>query len=259
MNRRPTTQSPRAVILLSAGQGARLRPLTDKCPKSLLRIGDTTILQTILDPLLETGPREIIIVTGFESRQIEGWVARTYPEKTIRTVKNSRFREDTNILSVRIGVEALQNPEHGYFIVETDIIATPGVWRSIVAQETRRSSYWVTRGVYGPDLTGGIVNVDSESVVTDIRYEPEFNPRFAGWPKMLGVLSVGPGEVKADIEARDALAAQSISQYYMAPWIAHASRLPCSAFDLRDQFAMSFNTPEAFEEAQKCYASLDQS
>ncbi len=257
MNALPEAHKPRAIVLLSAGQGARLRPLTEKCPKSLLHIGDTPILQTILDPLLETGPREIIIVTGFKSQKVETWISTTYPEMPIRMVENGRFREDTNILSAKIGVDALHRPENGYFIVETDIIATPDVWRSIVAQEIRLGSYWVTRGVYGPGLTGGIVNVNAASVVTDIRYEPRFDPSFVGWPKMLGVLSVGPEEVSVDIEARDELAARSVSQYYMAPWIAHASRLPCSAFDLKDRFAMSFNTQEAFEEAQKCYALLN--
>lgn len=249
------SQKQRAVILLAAGQGSRLRPLTETCPKSLLKMGQKTVLETILDSVLETGPREIVVVTGFESEQMSEFVAARYRGKDVRTIENVDYLSDTNILSAQVGVSALSTPENGYFLIETDIITTPDVWKSIIAQEARLGSFWVTRGVYGADLTGGIVQVDGTGMVTDIRYEPLYDPRFDGWPKMLGVLSVGPDEVAADIETRLLVSEQSTFNYYMVPWITYSERLPCRIFDLKDHFAMSFNTMDDYQAAQIAFAS----
>ena len=255
----PHPSAPRALVLLAAGQGSRLRPLTETTPKSMLDIGGKTILETILDPLLEEKTREIVIVTGFEGDQLSAFIETAYPGKNIRTVRNARYAEDTNILSTQIGVEALRHPERGYFIIETDIIAPAHVWSGIVAQEDRLGSFWVTHDRYNPGLTGGIVNVDATGKVTDIRYEHDYNERFEGWPKMLGVLSVGPGEVAEDRRTRATLAARSFSQYYMQPWIENASRLPCQTYDLGRDFAMSFNTQDAFETAKQAFGAQNKS
>jgi NDP-sugar pyrophosphorylase family protein len=246
---------PRALVLLAAGQGSRLRPLTERCPKSLLNAGDGTILETILDPLVQTAKREIIVVTGFEHEKMTQFVSTRYADHGVRTVYNPDYLSDTNILSTHVGVSALNSQEAGYFIIETDILAPPSVWTSIIAQEHRLGSFWVTRGVYGPDLTGGIVNIDAQGMVSGIRYEPVHDARFDGWRKMLGVLSVGPGEVSADIRTREASAAKSTAQYYMAPWIEHSSDLPCQTYDLEDRFSVSFNTPEDYKAACAAYLS----
>lgn len=243
-------------MLLAAGQGSRLWPLTEKRPKSLLEMGGKTVLETILDPLLDTGPREVVVVTGFEKGQMHDFVSEKYGARGVRTVENKLYLEDTNILSTQIGVSALKNPEKGYFIIETDIIAPPVVWKTIADQENHLGSFWVTRGVYGRNLTGGIVRINEEGSVIDIRYEPTHDPKFDGWAKMLGVLGVGPEQVAADVEARALLAAQSTSQYYMASWITHAARLPCHAYDLKDQFAMSFNTKNDYQAAYRAFVSV---
>jgi L-glutamine-phosphate cytidylyltransferase len=51
-------------VILAAGRGTRLKPFTDKTPKTLLKVKDKTILEQSLDKL----PREInevIIVIGY--------------------------------------------------------------------------------------------------------------------------------------------------------------------------------------------------
>ncbi|MBR0478918.1 MAG: phosphocholine cytidylyltransferase family protein [Solobacterium sp.] len=52
-------------IILAAGKGERLRPLTADTPKPLLEINGIRPLDTILDALHRNGIRQICIVTGF--------------------------------------------------------------------------------------------------------------------------------------------------------------------------------------------------
>lgn len=59
-------------LVLSAGAGRRLRPLTDALPKSLLSVSeDTTILDIALRNLAAVDLREVIVVVGFAADAIE--------------------------------------------------------------------------------------------------------------------------------------------------------------------------------------------
>ena len=42
----------------------RLRPLTDACPKCLLKIGERTLLQRTVDAMIAAGINELVVVTG---------------------------------------------------------------------------------------------------------------------------------------------------------------------------------------------------
>ncbi len=58
-------------IILSAGQGGRLLPLTETLPKCLLSIGNKTILAHQIESLNQCGISEITVVTGFAAGAVE--------------------------------------------------------------------------------------------------------------------------------------------------------------------------------------------
>ena len=58
-------------IILSAGQGGRLLPLTETLPKCLLSIGDRTILAHQIQSLNQCGISDITVVTGFATGAVE--------------------------------------------------------------------------------------------------------------------------------------------------------------------------------------------
>ncbi|HYO32108.1 MAG TPA: sugar phosphate nucleotidyltransferase [Nocardioidaceae bacterium] len=59
-------------LVLSAGAGRRLRPLTDALPKSLLSVSeDTTILDIALHNLVAVDLRDVVVVVGFAATAIE--------------------------------------------------------------------------------------------------------------------------------------------------------------------------------------------
>jgi choline kinase len=63
-------------ILLSAGQGSRLAPLTDDRPKCLLPIGPRTLLDWQLEALARCGIAEVAVVIGFRADLMEAQLAR---------------------------------------------------------------------------------------------------------------------------------------------------------------------------------------
>jgi choline kinase len=59
-------------MVLAAGAGRRLEPLTKDLPKTLLRVdGDRTILDVALRNLRLVGMEEVVVITGFASHRIE--------------------------------------------------------------------------------------------------------------------------------------------------------------------------------------------
>ena len=98
MNKIPKI-STKAVIL-SAGQGRRLLPLTKSSPKCLLSISDKTIIEWQIDALLTVGIEEIIVVTGFKTNLVEELLQQRYPNhKQIRTLFNPFFEVADNLAS----------------------------------------------------------------------------------------------------------------------------------------------------------------
>jgi dTDP-glucose pyrophosphorylase len=61
---------PLDCIVMAGGEGQRLRPLTEKTPKPLLKIGDKPIIEHVLDRLSQNGIRQIVISVNYLGQQI---------------------------------------------------------------------------------------------------------------------------------------------------------------------------------------------
>ncbi len=59
------------VIIMAGGLGTRLRPLTDSCPKPLLKIGGTPLLETILENFIKKGFDTFYISVNYKAEMIE--------------------------------------------------------------------------------------------------------------------------------------------------------------------------------------------
>ena len=66
-------------VILAAGMAKRLRPLTDECPKCLLKVGDRTLLARTVDAILSGGISELVVVTGYRAPMIRDFLTAQYP------------------------------------------------------------------------------------------------------------------------------------------------------------------------------------
>ena len=89
-----TTASPpiRRAIVLAAGLGQRMRPITDTLPKPLVKIGGKAMLDHALDRLAEAGVEEAVVNVHHLAEQVETHVAgRTRPRITISDERQELF------------------------------------------------------------------------------------------------------------------------------------------------------------------------
>ncbi|MDK3155390.1 nucleotidyltransferase family protein [Kamptonema cortianum] len=61
------------VVLMAGGLGSRMKPLTDTCPKPLLKIGNKPILETIVEDFVNHGFRRIFIAVNYMADSIKDY------------------------------------------------------------------------------------------------------------------------------------------------------------------------------------------
>lgn len=104
------------VIILNAGVGKRLYPLTLKKHKSLIEINKFTILDYQLT-MLNKKKLKTIIVTGYLSNQIEGKI-KSY--KDVQIVKNEHYDTTDNAYSLLLGFSKVKNER--VIILDGDVL-----------------------------------------------------------------------------------------------------------------------------------------
>jgi NDP-sugar pyrophosphorylase family protein len=72
-------------VILAAGKGTRLRPLTDNCPKPLVKVAGKTLLDHIVASL-PSSVDEIILVTGYLEEQIKAHCGAEFHGKKVTYV-----------------------------------------------------------------------------------------------------------------------------------------------------------------------------
>ena len=114
-------------IILAAGKGERLMPLTSDTPKSLLELENgTTLLQSQLITINKTAIDKVVIVTGYLTEKIESKVQRYSKEYNIdiQIIYNPFFDISNNLLSLW---QARHEMESDFIIINGDDIFNDSV------------------------------------------------------------------------------------------------------------------------------------
>ncbi len=83
------------VVLLAAGVGSRIRPLTDDKPKSLLEVNEISILERMLTNVRNVGLKDVIVITGYLENQLKEFIGARFPDLNV-TYKRNEVYEETN-------------------------------------------------------------------------------------------------------------------------------------------------------------------
>ena len=118
-------------LILAAGYGNRMRPLTDTTHKTLLRVGGKTLIGRIIDGLAEHGITDVVVVTGHLAEDLEGALTAAYPDLRFTFVRNLRYRETNNIYSLALAFESIALDDD-ILLIESDLVYEPAVLRRIL-------------------------------------------------------------------------------------------------------------------------------
>ena len=96
-NRRAHMSETRTAVLLVAGIGSRLRPLTDDRPKALMDIGGETILGRALRILGQHGVERIVLATGYREDAVRAALAGVSPRGRLLSQRPLRLDAERRI------------------------------------------------------------------------------------------------------------------------------------------------------------------
>lgn len=102
-------------IILAAGLGSRMLPVTKDIPKPLVEVQGKRIVDTLLDALLEAGIADIYLVRGYQSEKFDV-LLKKYPN--LKFIENPEYQISNNISSI---VQAGERVENAY-ILEGDLL-----------------------------------------------------------------------------------------------------------------------------------------
>ena len=125
----------RRAIIMAAGIGSRLRPITLHTPKPLVKVHGVRMIDTVLRGLLEQGIAEIYIVVGYRKERFAA-LKRDYPQ--IKLIENPYYAECNNISSLFAAREHLEDA----MILDCDLIIRNPAVLSPVFERSGYNAIW---------------------------------------------------------------------------------------------------------------------
>ena len=121
-------------IILAAGMASRLRPLTLTTPKSLLKVGERSLLQRSMDALIANGVTEFCIVTGYLHDMIEDFVKEQYADSIqVTFIYNKVYETTNNIYSLWLARPFAEGQE--VLLLDSDLLYDPQIVTRVLATD----------------------------------------------------------------------------------------------------------------------------
>ncbi|WP_426420480.1 phosphocholine cytidylyltransferase family protein [Bradyrhizobium genosp. A] len=114
-----TTNIPKSAVILAAGCGSRLRPLTELRPKPLVEVNGTSILHNALRNLEAVGVEQVTIVVGYRKDAIQYVCGSRFGGLEISYFESSVFNRTGSAYSLWLARETLLSGD--CFVLEGDV------------------------------------------------------------------------------------------------------------------------------------------
>ena len=122
-------------LILAAGLGTRLAPITDSCPKSLVPVNGNPILVRQIENLLENGVSDITVISGYKGDILEQRVHRQFPN--VRILDNSNYAVTNNMYSAYMARDIVEG--HSFLMMNADVFFDSSVICRLLAFEAENA------------------------------------------------------------------------------------------------------------------------
>lgn len=190
-------------VLLVAGKGIRLAPLTNNHPKPLTLVNGTSILENALANLATIGVKRVHLVTGYQNQMLMRHAMQASLRPELSEIFSPEFSSTNNMYSLWLARDVLRR---GCYLLEGDVFFELEIARQLQGLPLMEN-YWVA-DLFTSGMNGCQLRSSNEGMIREleiIRQPQEVTCSHAY--KSIGLLSISPalgsllsGWLAADIE-----------------------------------------------------------
>jgi choline kinase len=224
-------------VILAAGAGSRLKPLTDHIPKCLLKVGGKCILEMTIENLLAINNSEIIIVTGYFENKIREFLRERFPQLKITFIYNKFYASTNNIYSLWLAKDAVLGDD--MMMMDSDIVFDKGIITKLLNSGYKNCLALKRHEVHDEEIK---VKADIKGCVVQISKEVNLSEA-AG--ESIGIEIFGIEAVKElfNIVERKVVTENKVNQFYEAAF-QELSDNNLFIVDTTEYFCMEIDTEE---------------
>ena len=171
---KPGQDLPRTAIVLSGGEGIRLRPITRDLPKGLVKVGGKPLLQWVVEWLKLNGVTNVVMGVAYLKEKIMEYfgdgtrfgVSLTYSVHTVEGGTGEGFR-----LAIKRHVR-----DSTFYALNGDQITNISL--SSLLKRHRQASSTATIAVVHPRLPFGLLNIDPKGYCKEFVEKPVLTDRY---------------------------------------------------------------------------------
>ena len=159
-------------IILAAGMGTRLKPLTDVTPKCLVPVNGKPMLEYQLECLAGAGLEQCVLVLGYRASQITNRFGDQHLGMAMSYVQNELFQETNNLYSLWL---ARNHLDDDILLLESDLLFEDDMIQQLI-QHPDKSVAVVNR--YEPPMNGTVIlaaNNIANAMVLKVNQTPGFD------------------------------------------------------------------------------------
>jgi len=212
------------VLILAAGQGTRLAPLTDDRPKCMVELAGVSLLQRQTATLDSLNITDVTVIAGYRAEVIEA--------AGFKTIINQDFAS-SNMVHSLFCASRLMDGEDDLIIAYGDIVYEPKVLNALMASDSPMSvvvdmewrRYWELR-MEDPLADAETMKIDEQGLITELGKKPRGLEEIQG--QYIGLIQVRKDNVTAvrglyeAMDNSEVYDGQSFQQMYMTSFLQHA-------------------------------------
>jgi dTDP-glucose pyrophosphorylase len=150
------------VVLMAGGIGSRLKPLTDNCPKPLLKIGNKSVLEIIIENFKESGFLNFLISVNYKAEMIKEY----FSDGSDRGV-NIQYIHETERLGTAGALSLLPEvPAKPIFVMNGDLLTKVDFQYLLDFHLQHQVKATMCVRKYDFQVPYGVVNIDQQRVVS---------------------------------------------------------------------------------------------
>ncbi|MEX2483766.1 MAG: nucleotidyltransferase family protein [Brumimicrobium sp.] len=165
-----STVLPVDALLMAGGKGTRLRPLTEKTPKPLLKVGDKPIIEYNIDRLGKVGVKNIHISVNYLGEQIEEYFGKG-EEKNLN-IKYVWEDKPLGTIGSILLVDSFQNDD--IIVMNSDLLTNIDFADFYKLFKDSNADMAVAATPYKVDVPYAVMEVDGGNKVTSLKEKPSY-------------------------------------------------------------------------------------